>query len=129
MRYLLDTTVVIDWTRGYEPAGEILRRLVEEGHDLYSCDVVVCESLSGGSDSERDAAWSLLQALEYVALDPEGARWAGGSRQRRGVGGNIRSLGDSLIAAVAWRLGATIVTRNSPDFARQGVPILEYGVG
>ena len=64
---------------------------------------------------------------EYVALDPEGARWAGERRAERAPGGSRRHLGDALIAGVAWRLGATIVTRNPRDFEAYGVPILGYG--
>jgi predicted nucleic acid-binding protein len=37
-----------------------------------------------------------------------------------------RSLGDALIAGIASDLGAIVVTRNRPDFARQGVATLEY---
>jgi predicted nucleic acid-binding protein len=33
-------------------------------------------------------------------------------------------LGDALIAGVATTLDATVVTRNRPDFARQGVAVL-----
>ena len=35
-------------------------------------------------------------------------------------------LGDALIAAVARRLEATIVTRDRPDFERQGAHVLTY---
>jgi predicted nucleic acid-binding protein len=31
------------------------------------------------------------------------------------------------VAAVAWRTGATIVTRNARDFEAYGVPVLAYG--
>jgi predicted nucleic acid-binding protein len=36
-------------------------------------------------------------------------------------------LGDALIAAVARGIDATIVTRNRPDFERQGASVLDYG--
>ena len=126
-RYLLDTTVIVDYANAVEVAGGVVRSLFEGGHDLYTCDAVVCEALSSGTESERRVADGLLSALEYVALDPDGARWAGESRRTRGVGRNRRTLGDALIAAAASRLGATIVTRNPRDFMRQGVPVLEYG--
>jgi len=91
------------------------------------CDVVTCEAMSGGTPEGREGIRVLLDALEYVALDPEGARWAGERRAERAPGGSRRHLGDALIAGLAWRLGATIVTRNSRDFEAYGVPVLGYG--
>ena len=126
MRYLLDTTLVIDHAHGYEPAMALLHRLYEEGAELFTCDVVVCEALSGGTDEHRAVVDRLLQALEYVATDPDAARAAGASRLGRHQAGARLGLGDALIAAVAGGLGATIVTRNRPDFERQGASVLAY---
>jgi hypothetical protein len=53
-------------------------------------------------------------------------RWAAGSRLRRHRAGGKLGLGDSLIAGVAAELGATVVTRNRPDFERQGIDVLTY---
>ncbi len=126
MRYLLDTTLLIDHANGYEPATTILERLYEQGAELFTCEVVVCEALSGGSDDQRRVLKRLIQPLEYVATDLAAARAAGEARRiRREAGGRLR-LGDALIAAVAGRIEATIVTRNRPDFARQGASVLAY---
>lgn len=84
-------------------------------------------SLSAGDDDHARTVGRILDVLEYVAIDPEAAQWAGESRRRQGVGNNKRSLGDALIAATAWRLGATVVTRNPADFVRQGIAVREYG--
>jgi predicted nucleic acid-binding protein len=128
MTYVLDTTVIVDHVRGYPPGVEVLARLFEESGDLLVCDVVTCEALSRGDADEQQDVRSLLDALEYVAIDPEGARWAG-DRRREGTesGAGKPSVCDTLIAAVAWRLGATVVTRNARDFAAFGVPVLDYG--
>lgn len=126
MRYLLDTTLVIDHVNGHEPANALLVRLYQEGHELFTCDVVVCEALSGGTDEQRAALTRLLDALDFVATDPSASRAAGSARlQRRQAGGRL-GLGDALIAAVARGLGATIVTRNRPDVERQGASVLSY---
>jgi len=123
--YLLDTTLIVQHVNGDPGAIRMVRRLFEETGDLYTCDVITCEALSGGSDEERGDSARLLDALEYLAIDPEAARWAGarclelGRTSRRGVG-------DALIAATAWRLGATVVTRNRADFERFGVSVLDY---
>ncbi len=126
MRYLLDTTLLIDHVNGHEPASALLASLYEEGQELFTCDVVVCEALSGGTDEQRAALAQLLGALDYVATDPSAARAAGAARhQRREAGGRL-GLGDALIAAVAGGLDATIVTRNGPDFERQGASVQGY---
>ena len=126
VRYLLDSTLLIDHGNGDAAAGGLLRRLIEEGHDLYTCDVVTCETLSRGDDAQLRLLRSLLDALEYVSTSPAAARWAGESRRQRLIGGGKRSLGDALIAGVAVNLGAVVVTRNRPDFERQGVDVLTY---
>ena len=125
MSYLLDTTIIVQHVNGDPAALRMVRRLFEETGDLYTCDVVTCEAMSGGSDEERRDTARLLDALEYVAIDPEGARWAGAKRLELGQSSR-RGVGDALIAATAWRLGATVVTRNAADFERFGVPVLEY---
>jgi len=126
VRYLLDSTLLIDHARGDDGAATVLRRLIEEGHDLYACDVVTCETLSAGEPDELRHVTVLLDALEYVAVSPVAARWAAASRRAGRVGGGRRGLGDALIAGLATDLAATVVTRNRPDYARQGVPTLEY---
>lgn len=126
MRYLLDTTLIVDHVNGHPPAMALLHRLYEEGAELYTCDVVVCEALSGGNEAHRRVVSGLLRALDYIATDPDVARAAGVARLRRHRSGGKLGLGDALIAAVARSLGATVVTRNRPDFERQGASVLAY---
>ena len=126
MRYLLDTTLIIDHAHGHEPAMRLLERLYEEGAELFTCDVVVCEALSGGTDDHRRVISRLLDPLDFVATDPAAARAAGDARLERHHAGGKLGLGDALIAAVARGMDATIVTRNRPDFERQGAPVLAY---
>jgi predicted nucleic acid-binding protein len=126
VRYLLDSTLVIDHGNADPDAIEMLRRLVEQGHDLYTCDVVTCESLSFGGSSDLRHLESLLDSLEYVATSPTAARWAGESRSALHRAGGKRTVGDALIAGVAAELDAIVVTRNGRDFARQGIRTLAY---
>lgn len=126
MRYLLDTTVLIDHAQGRAGAVDLIRRLFEESDELFVCDVVVTEALSKGPDEEMLVIGALIRSLEYVSTHPDAARWAGESRrQRRAVG--PRSLADAIVAGVAWFLDATVVTRNPRDFEVQGVRVLGYG--
>jgi predicted nucleic acid-binding protein len=126
VRYLLDSTLIIDHGNRDSAASGLFQRLIEEGHELFTCDVVTCETLSLGDDEQLRRLRSLLDALEYVSTSPSAARWAAESRRRQRLAGGKRSLGDALIAAVADSLGATVVTRNRRDFERQGIAVLEY---
>ena len=126
MNYLLDTTLLLDFAHGREGAVELVDRLFAEGDALYTCDVVTCEAMSGGGDLERRAIRGVLDALEYVAIAPAAAHWAGDARRAGRSAPGARSLADALIAATAWSLGATIVTRNPRDFVRLGTQVREY---
>ena len=126
MRYLLDSTVLIDHANRDEPAAELLERLFSGPNELYTCDIVTCETLSQGDRDQLRHLRVLLNALEYVATTPDAARWAANSRHKRHGEGRKLGLGDSLIAGVAAELGAVVVTRNRPDFERQGIEVLSY---
>ncbi len=125
MRYLIDTTLLIDHAKGRPGAVALVRELFSEPNDLLVCDAVVAEALSGGGDRSIDAISGLVDALEYVATHPGAARWAGASRRRLSRS-SPRQLGDAIIAGVAWFNDATVVTRNPRDFDIQGVRVLGY---
>jgi len=124
--YILDTTVLIDWALGRHGIDDVMRGIFAETDQVFTCDIVACEALSGGSDVERTIIRRLLRTLEYVAIDPEGAEHAGELRRTSGRT-SARTLGDALIAALARRLDAAIVTRNSVDFAPFDVRLVAYG--
>ncbi len=125
MRYLLDTTVLIDHNRGRPSAVELVRQLFSEPNDLYVCDAVVAEALSSGPQEEIAALVKMVESLEYVSTHPDAAAWAGASR-RRLRRTSPRRLGDAIIAGIAWHSDAIVVTRNPADFEIQGVRVLGY---
>ena len=125
MPRILDTMMLIDYASDLPGAVAMLERLFAEADDLLVCDAVVAEASSKGTDDERRASASLIDAVEYVSTAPAAARWAGEARRLRGTA-SPRTLGDAIIAGVAWSQGATVVTRNPDDFARIGVPVLVY---
>lgn len=127
MSYLLDTTLIIDFVKGRPEGVDLLDRLFAETGLLYTCDIVSCEAMAGGEPRERATIARLLDALEYLALDPQGARQAGHMRRELRSRGRRGPLGDALIAALAWRVHATVVTRNPRDFEPFGVKVLGYG--
>lgn len=125
MRYLLDTTILIDHVRGRPSAIAMLHDLFGKPNDLFVCDAVVAEACSSGSDEHLEAIMALIEALEFVSTHPDAAQWAGASRRRLRQT-SPRRLGDALIAGVAWHQDATVVTRNPKDFEIQGVRVLGY---
>jgi predicted nucleic acid-binding protein len=125
---LLDTTLLIDYSINLPGSVATVRRLFEEDDDLLVCDAVVAEALSSGTPEERRTISALIDAVEYVAADPAAAKWAGEARRLRGATAP-RTLGDAIIAAIAWSFGAAVVTRNPDDFVRMGVPVLAYEAG
>ncbi len=124
MRYLLDSTVLIDHGRGRPSVVALLESLFSAPNELYTCDVIVTEALSGGPDDERQVIQALVRVLEYVSTAPGAAVWAADAR--RAGRANTRSLANALIGGVAWSLEATVVTRNARDFEKLGVPVLAY---
>lgn len=126
MRYLLDSTILIDHGSNDAEAVALLDRLFGDGHELFTCDVVTCETLSLGDEPHLASIRTLLNALDYVATSPAAARRAGASRLDQHRAGRKLGLGDALIAGIAGDLGATVVTRHRPDLERQGVAVLTY---
>lgn len=125
MRYLVDTTMLIDHANGRPGAVALIRELFSEPNELLVCDAVVAEALSSGGSEQIATITALIDALEYVSTHPDAARWAGASRRRLQRAGR-RHLGDALIAGVAWHSDAIVVTRNPQDFEVQGVLVLSY---
>jgi predicted nucleic acid-binding protein len=128
VRYLIDSTLLIDHGNGDSGAIAMVARLFEEGHELFVCDVVTSETLSFGAATAADLRRmeTLLDAFEYVSTSPNAARWAGASRRARHRAGGKRAVADALVAGVAHDLGAIVVTRNLPDFAAQSIQTLTY---
>jgi hypothetical protein len=106
---LLDTSIVIDLLRGYEPAAAYVTGL----DALPTCsEVTRVEVLRGVRGGERAMTERLLRSLEWAAVDEAVARRAGeiGRRYRR----SHAQLGvaDLVVAATAEELGLELATGN-----------------
>jgi predicted nucleic acid-binding protein len=72
-RYLLDTTALIDFSKGREPAFSQLRRWIETEDTVAVCAVSVAEFYAG-LPSEDAPVWSeLISALAYFDNSPQAA--------------------------------------------------------
>lgn len=83
----------------------------------------MAECLTGAKLAER-AGWDeIFDSVAFWAMEPGDAKQSGIYRYdfaRRGI---QLGLGDTLIAAVAKRIGATIVTNNVKDFPMTDVRV------
>ncbi|MEA2547414.1 MAG: hypothetical protein QOE42_12 [Chloroflexota bacterium] len=126
MRLVLDSTFLIDHLRGEREAVKTLARIFEDGDDPIVTEIIVCEVRAGLlPDAERHLV-ALLEPMEFVQPDAATAMRAGRWRAELRRRGGTLSLADSLIAAAADSMGATVLTRNVRDFALTPVPVETY---
>ena len=117
VRYLLDTSFLIDYMRGDPPTTARFARLFEDGDAMFVIEVVLCDLASGVAPAEEGAMAALLEPLEFIQPGPETATTAGQWRRAARRRGATLSVPDALIAAAADALDAIVLTRNLRDFA------------
>ena len=126
MRYVLDTTFVIDYLRDSPHAVAALDRMMADGDELFLNEIVACEAWSGVRPADVGRMRTLLNLPEFVQPGPEAAESAGRWRQDARSRGWTLSLTDALIAAAAEACEAAILTRNARDFSLTPVAVAEY---
>ena len=124
MRILLDSSVIIDALRNRRGRRELLRVLVEEGHELACCVINVAEVYSGMRPHEAEATAELIDGLEYVDISREAARDAGELRLEWRHKGKTLSLPDAIIAALALRGNLALATDNVRHFSMPRLKLL-----
>ncbi len=124
MRYLLDSSVVINWLNGLPHAESLLAELVETGETLALNAACVAEIFSGLAADERAAADELVGSAEYWDLTVEDAVLAGTYRYAYARQGTALSVPDMLIAAQAVHRDATLITGNVKDFPMPELKLL-----
>src|SRR6516162_9042652 len=66
---LADTSVLVDYLRGVEPAGELMRSAVERGEILCASVLSRIELSIGMRRAERRRTDALIAALRWLAVD------------------------------------------------------------
>lgn len=123
-RRLLDTTSLIDFSRGLEPSTACVKHLLVSSDEVGVCPVTVAE-LFAGLQPRRHHEWNTLLSdllfwpISYSASVQAGTWQYAFARQGIQIG-----MMDALVAAVADEMGATIVTSNGKHFP-MGIPILD----
>lgn len=116
MRYAVDASVIIDVLREYDPAVALFERLTNEDAELVSSYVIRTEVLAGMRRGEERATRALLDLIEWTTVgEPESEAAAGLGRRTLAKNAGVDTA-DLLLAAVAERHGAEILTMNVKHF-------------
>ncbi|MGH2378336.1 MAG: PIN domain-containing protein [Candidatus Limnocylindria bacterium] len=116
MKYAIDTSVLVDLLREYEPAEELFERLTEEEADLMSSYVIRAEVLAGMRPDEERRTRDLLGLIEWLPIgEPESEAAGVLGRQHLPANRGIDTP-DLLLAELAQRQGAEVLTMNVKHF-------------
>lgn len=122
MRYLLDTNIII-YTMKRRPPQVAARFAERRADELCLSSISLAELLFGAAKSQQpakalEAIASLGQALDIAPFDDAAAQAYGPLRAELERQGRPIGALDTLIAAHALALDATLVTHNVNEFAR-----------
>jgi len=123
-RYLLDTTTLIDFSKGREPASSRILRMIEHGDEVGVCAIVVAEFYAGLPPQLR-ARWDeFFEAVRFWAVSLDSAKQAGIWRYEFARKGTRLSTTDLIVAAVANQREAVVVTNNVKDYPMEEISVL-----
>jgi predicted nucleic acid-binding protein len=126
---LVDSSVWVEYDRATGSASDLrLRGLIETGGPVAVTEPVIMEVLAGARDERREADLRrLLLRFELLGFDAvsdfDGA--VAIYRRCRAAGVTPRGMLDCMIAAVAWRTGARLLSHDADMDRVAGVIELE----
>ncbi len=122
-RYLLDTTVLIDFSKRREPIVASVFSLIAAGYDLGLCAITVTEFVTGLSPARRPYWSESIETLSYWDITKAAALHAAKYRYTFARQGRTLTTADALIAAVAWEQNATLLTANLRHFPMSDIRV------
>lgn len=116
MRVVLDASILIDEINDRGGAHHLLSGAIERQDELWSSFVVRTEVLAGMRVGEEERTLELLHLIRWAGIDELDSDVAGEfgrrfARSRPGI-----DTPDLLLAALAQRLGARLLTMNVKHF-------------
>jgi predicted nucleic acid-binding protein len=114
--YLADTNILINALNHKRGHWELLNQLVNQGHRLGCCAVILGELFSGIHPPDLAKVEEFVSLLTWYGISPASARRAGRLRFEYARKGVILSLADTLVAATALEHGLTLITDNRKHF-------------
>jgi len=124
VKYLVDTSTMIDFGRGIEPISSRLLALMDGPDEIGVCPVVVAEFYSGTPPERAPEADALFESLSYWGIAREDALQAGRYRFSFAHQGVQLGVPDALIAAVARANDATVISGNLKDFPMTDIQVV-----
>ena len=113
---LADSSAWIEYLRATESDTDLqLDGLLRGGARVATTDLVLLEVLAGAQTQDRQDRWQgLLYACEYLRSQPPLDYEAGAAIYRtcRRGGETVRALSDCVIAAIAMRCKAAVLTKD-----------------
>ena len=135
MNYLVDTNTVSEWVKPRPDEG-VIRWFAEIDEDQVFLSVVTIAELRHGAELLSDGArrsrleawleWELPGRFEgrIISIGPDIAeRWGVLTAMGKKIGRTIPVM-DAFLAATAEIHGLELVTRNTADFERLGLPLI-----
>ncbi|MFN8589959.1 MAG: PIN domain-containing protein [Thermomicrobiales bacterium] len=124
---MLDTTVLIDVSRGREPATSWLAVETERSTQISVSAVTIAEFFTGLGSHQRSQWTEFFFTLTQWDVTSQIARRAGMFRYDLARQGRSLALADALIAATAAEFGVSLVTNNVKDFTWLPLEVISPG--
>jgi predicted nucleic acid-binding protein len=122
-RYLIDTSALIDFSKGREPARARILALIRDDNAVGVCPINITEFFAG-IPSEQRSQWDwFFASLTVWNISSEASLRAGYDRYDYGRRGHTLATTDALVAAVAREQRATILTDNPKDFPMSDIVV------
>ena len=113
---VIDTSIVIDHLRGYQPASDLLDELLARSVRLVTSELVRFELLAGVRKKDEEALEAFFDVVDIVpVVETIARRGAALAQVHRASHSGIDSV-DYLIAATSIVLEAPLLTRNVRHF-------------
>ena len=130
--YLLDTNIVLELRKGTRADGNLRSWIARQSDESLFLSVLVIGEIRKGIERaarKDEAAATALEAWLNRLIDAHEQRILPVTREVAQAWGRLNvpdplPVIDSLLAATARVHGLTVVTRNSKDIARTGVPTI-----
>lgn len=116
METVFDTTVLVDESRGYKPAVELVKKVARKEIDGFISGITEGELLSGDACKKEEVLEKTLNKLYlFTKIEVDNKILQKAAEFRRNY--NI-SLSDAIIAATAFHQKCRLWTKNKKDFEK-----------